>query len=335
MKNIFKVTFVIWGAIIGAGFISGQEINLFFNKFGKNGIIGILIAGLLMVMTIKKVCIKIYKDKIQNYQGFIDKTIPIDNIHIKLIMNNIITVLLLISFWIMCAAFNAYFKQEFQIPIWLIGTINCLLCYLILKNNSKAVIKINQILIPVIILAIIFLIFKQIPIKHLYETSMSNSIVSAILSGIVYASYNIVLLIPILVTLSKYLESEHQISIISIISGCIIIIIAVIVYFLLYTVPNIEDKEIPLIYIANNLGSLYHYIYGAVIVVAIFTTAISVGHGFLKNVTKTEKSYRRLALSIGITSIVISYVGFSNLVSYLYPLTGIIGLVQIIFILKP
>lgn len=34
LKNIYKTTFVIIGTIIGAGFASGQEIYLFFNRYG-------------------------------------------------------------------------------------------------------------------------------------------------------------------------------------------------------------------------------------------------------------------------------------------------------------
>ncbi len=36
IKNICKITFVIIGTIIGAGFASGQEIYTFFNKYGFN-----------------------------------------------------------------------------------------------------------------------------------------------------------------------------------------------------------------------------------------------------------------------------------------------------------
>lgn len=36
IKNIYKITFVITGTIIGAGFASGQEIYTFFNKYGIN-----------------------------------------------------------------------------------------------------------------------------------------------------------------------------------------------------------------------------------------------------------------------------------------------------------
>lgn len=34
MKNVLKIVFVIIGTTIGAGFASGQEIYLFFNKYG-------------------------------------------------------------------------------------------------------------------------------------------------------------------------------------------------------------------------------------------------------------------------------------------------------------
>ena len=40
MQEVIKVTSVIIGTIIGAGFISGQEIYNFFNKYGEAGRIG-------------------------------------------------------------------------------------------------------------------------------------------------------------------------------------------------------------------------------------------------------------------------------------------------------
>lgn len=35
MQGVVKITTVIIGTIIGAGFISGQEIYSFFNKYGN------------------------------------------------------------------------------------------------------------------------------------------------------------------------------------------------------------------------------------------------------------------------------------------------------------
>ena len=334
MQNISKITFVILGAIIGAGFISGQEIYLFFNRFDHEGLVGIIVSGIMMGIVIKKSCTIIHEKNIKNYQEFLHIIIPIENQFIKLIINNMITIFLLISFWVMVAAINSYFKQEFQIPIPIIGIIIFLLCYFVLIKNSKAVIKVNEILIPVILIFVLFLVIKQNDYINLQEIKFDESLFMPILSGIIYSNYNTVLLIPILITLNKFYTGRKQINIISILCAVIIICMELVVYLLIYHLPNIENIEIPLICIANSLGYIYHYLYGAVIILAIFTTAIAVGHGFLKNVTSTEKSYKRLALSIGLISIFISYIGFAKLISLLYPIFGILGIIQIIFILK-
>ena len=40
MKNSLKVVFVIIGTLIGAGFASGKEVYIFFNKYGSLGLLG-------------------------------------------------------------------------------------------------------------------------------------------------------------------------------------------------------------------------------------------------------------------------------------------------------
>ena len=45
MKEIFSIVLVIIGALVGAGFASGQEIFSFFYLDGKNGIYGIRLFG--------------------------------------------------------------------------------------------------------------------------------------------------------------------------------------------------------------------------------------------------------------------------------------------------
>ena len=72
MKNVLKVTFVIIGTMIGAGFASGKEIFLFFNSYGIKGFVGVLISTLLSSYIIAKV-FEIVKNKdIQNYGEFLE-----------------------------------------------------------------------------------------------------------------------------------------------------------------------------------------------------------------------------------------------------------------------
>ena len=57
MKNCIKISLVIIGALIGAGFASGQEIYLFFFSYGEKGILGIIASSILLGIIIYKTII--------------------------------------------------------------------------------------------------------------------------------------------------------------------------------------------------------------------------------------------------------------------------------------
>ena len=70
MKKILKAVFVIIGAVIGAGFASGQEIYIFFYQYGVNGILGIIISSLLLGFVTYKVLHICKEKKVTNYKVF-------------------------------------------------------------------------------------------------------------------------------------------------------------------------------------------------------------------------------------------------------------------------
>ena len=45
VKNDWRIALTYVGAIVGAGFASGQELTRFFVVFGGSGLLGIIIAG--------------------------------------------------------------------------------------------------------------------------------------------------------------------------------------------------------------------------------------------------------------------------------------------------
>ena len=67
---------------------------------------------------------------------------------------------------------------------------------------------------------------------------------------------------------------------------------------------------------------------------SIFTTAVSLGTSFLQNTAKNKRSYPQIALIMCITSVLVSQIGFSNLIENLYPIFGYLGLIQIFMIIK-
>ena len=337
MKNILKVVFVIIGTLIGAGFASGQEINTFFFSYGIKGIIGIIVSYTLMGIIIYKTLIIVKENKITNYIEFLDIIIKTKRKKtiIENIINIIINIFILITFFIMVAGFGAYTEQELGIKSEIGSIILAILIFMIFMTNIKGVIKANEILIPILIAFLIIigiLNIRQIDILNIKDYIIQKNQTNWILSAILYCSYNSILLIPSLITLKNYINTKKEITKISIITSAITILLALIIYIILIRVDvDIKNLEMPIVYVINNSFRTIKKGYGFIILTSIFTTAISLGNSFLQNFCKNEKKYTQTALIMCITSVIISKFGFSNLVNLLYPIFGYLGIIQIFY----
>ena len=337
MKNILKVVFVIIGTLIGAGFASGQEIYTFFFSYGLDGLIGILISSLILGIVIYKTLQIVQKYKIKTYKEFLEVFIKPKNngnfFNLKNIINIIINIFILITFFIMIAGFGAYFEQELEINKLIGSAILAILSYIIFTTSVKGVVKVNEILVPILIvfITIIGLInLKSIDLFNIQNYVIRTNESNSILSGILYASYNSILLIPVLITLKDYLKDKKQIKIISILTTFIILLLAIILFLLLIKVDvDITKLEMPIVYVVSNMFRGLKTVYGFIILGSILTTSISLGTSFLQNTSKNKKSYTQIAIIMCITSVLVSQIGFSNLINLLYPIFGYLGLIQI------
>ena len=339
MKDIIKVVFVIIGTFIGAGFASGQEIYLFFFSYGINGLIGILISSILMGVVISKTLKIIKQNNIQNYKEFLNIIISKNkkrynkNSSIAKVINLVVNTFTLVTFFIMIAGFGTYFAQEFGINQIVGSFVLATITYIILNTSVKGVVKANGIIVPILIILvgiIGILNIKNLPLLQIKNYMILNNNIEFILQAILYASYNSILLIPVLITLNKYIKNKKQITKISILSSVIIAIMSTLIFLLLTKVDvDIEKLEMPAVYVVSNMFYILKYLYGFVILGSIFTTTISLGMSFLQNTSKNEKSYSHIALIMCITSVIVSKIGFSNLVNLLYPVFGYLGLLQI------
>lgn len=153
--TILKIVFVIIGTLIGAGFASGQEVYTFFFSFGKKGLIGIFIASLVISLAIYKTFKTILKTNVKNYEDFLK--LFIKNKKNYYVIDAIINIFILISFYIMIAGFGAYLQQEFNLNSILGSSILAILCVILFRKNVDGVIKLNTIIIPILITIIILI----------------------------------------------------------------------------------------------------------------------------------------------------------------------------------
>lgn len=331
MQEVIKVTSVIIGTIIGAGFISGQEIYSFFNKYKDAGRIGILISISILAIVIYKTYKIAYENKIKNYEELLDYTMKGTNRIIIYSIKNVINIFLIISFLIMCSAFSTYCQETYGMPRIVGGAIISTLSYIILIKDVRAIINTNELLMPLIIIFII--IISIISIKSIdISTNNIQNVEKTILSGILYANYNSIVLVPMLIGIKGQIKTKKQINQIALFSFIIMLILTFLIYEMQKNVN--ENLEMPMLSIASQISWQFLIIYGIMMQIAIFTSAISAGYSLICNITKENKYKKIVALTLCIIAIPISTISFSALVNLMYPIFGLLGILQIFFLLK-
>ena len=336
MKNCIKIALVIIGALIGAGFASGQEIYLFFFSYGKRGIFGIAVSAILLGIIIYKTMIIIKKNKITTYKEFLLSIVPKKWRKEKVleIINIIINIFILITFYIMIAGFGGYLAETIEIPQIIGSSILAIMCVIIMSKETKGIVKVSEIIVPILIVFIVV-----IGVYTVISTNVANKIEqmniingsSWLVSGVLYASYNTILLIPVLISVNNIID-RREVSKTSIVITFMIFLLATAVFVSMLKIDvNIKRIEMPVSYVISTQLPKLKVLYGIVILTSILTTAISLIAGLMQNVK--EKNNKKIMLClICISSIFISQIGFSALINFLYPIFGYIGIIQIILI---
>ncbi|MCI9365534.1 MAG: hypothetical protein HFJ54_02735 [Clostridia bacterium] len=252
--KILSCIFVIIGIIIGAGFASGKEIYTFFFVYGKNGIIGIIISSFLIGYTIYKSLKIIREYEINNYDELLKKVIikKYKNISIEKVLITIINIFLLITFFVMCAGFTAYFKQEFGINEIYTSILIACLNYFVLSKNTKGIIGLNTILIPVIIILLSIFMVKDISsgVETIEQLITSNAWLP---KAVLYASYNSITLISMLIPMKKYIRDKKDIIKVAISTTIIIILLASIIFIMINNInTDISKIELPAVFASRN-----------------------------------------------------------------------------------
>ena len=336
MKNCIKIALVIIGALIGAGFASGQEIYLFFFSYGKRGILGIGVSAILLGIIIYKTMIIIKKNKITTYKEFLLSIVPKKWRKEKVleIINIIINIFILITFYIMIAGFGGYLAETIKIPQIIGSSILAIMCVIIMSKETKGIVKVSEIIVPILIVFIVV-----IGVYTVISTNVANKIEqmniingsSWLVSGVLYASYNTILLIPVLISVNNIIY-RRELSKTSIVITFMIFLLATAVFVSMLKIDvNIKRIEMPISYVISTQLPKLKVLYGIVILTSILTTAISLIAGLMQNVK--EKNNKKIWLYlICISSIFISQIGFSALINFLYPIFGYIGIIQILLI---
>lgn len=319
-KQIIKIiaySLAILGTTIGAGFVSGKEIANFFNVYGNFSYIAALILGVVYFFSIKLFY------KCQDLSIFTKSKV----------LTSIVMFSQFISLSAMFAGLNSiltnYFGTKYLFYIFIIISFVIILCGL------KGLTNTNLILMPILVLFIFYIGSSAIFSNTHFDIEIISSSPTKILTYLLmYIGLDLFSCYPICLALGKK-QTKKQQNITALIVS--ITIFALVVCYLVSVLNKGSDYayfDMPILHfiIAHN-DSLY--IFTCVIVcIGIITTLLSNGfvlYDSCKNLF--NKNWFVVFLSMFCGAYILSYMGFSNIVEYLYPLLGIIGLTLIILLM--
>lgn len=276
------------------------------------------------------------KIKKNNRKKFDYKTNNKVKFELKNIFEIIINIFLIMSFCVMVSGFVGFMHQEFFVNNIFSYFFIIIFLIILFNKNVNFFMKINTLLVPIIIFCIIYfsfiLLFKK-PKLYDVQTIKFNFNKAIIYNGLIYAGYNLLSIIPIIIPLSNKVNKIKNIKYIgTIFFMSVILLSALVMYILSCNQLYAKTMEMPVVSIISCLGIKYKIIYCCIIGIAIITSALSVGRGYIDQYLEKERTFRIFILVI--SSLVCMPIGFSKLLKYVYPIFGCIGIFQSILIIK-
>lgn len=318
--KIFTLVSMVLGCFVGAGFVSGREVASYFSIFGYNSIFGIILATILLFVLIVLFFLLSYIA--DSFSKFIHIYFGRSGCIINFLFA--VSLLILISSMFACSISIA---DSLNINKFFIMLSNGILVLFVSIGNMKMLSRINNILMPMLIIILLVVTIGD----NFYLSQAENNIFLTLVSSSNYAFINIVTLGLFILEIGKHYNLKQKI-LGSLFSS---LIIGVLLYLLNNAIiqNNLFDASMPILELAMQKNKLLGKLTGVAIWFGLFTTLVSCVVILSNYINKFVKN-RLISLQISIiTGMIFSYIGFGVIVSYVYSIIGLIGLVMVIRII--
>ncbi|MBQ7916828.1 MAG: hypothetical protein IJ315_08630 [Firmicutes bacterium] len=324
-----KAAAIIVGSVIGAGFASGQEVMRFFTSYGVKGLGSMVLSGLLFIW----ICYRVFAGTGKEYKTYLRTLMPR---RAAVVIEGITLIFMMFSYGAMLSGSGALMEQEWGwnyfsgILLMLAGTMGVFLAGL------SGLVWINTIMVPLIVGMLLWVCLSglsrtSLPIAYLQTSPLSIPwselpSLAFLWDGLLYTSYNLLTLIPVLCTLRAVLPSKKEKITASVAGGGILLIISFILGLAsLANYDTMKGMEIPIFALLED-EQLQGLMCCLLLLAAMLTTAISDGYICIQYLQRRGMSLQISVCMIGLAGGLIGSLGFSSLVGKVYPLFGILGL---------
>lgn len=325
--KVLKTSFVIIGAVIGAGFASGKEIFEYFAKYGIWSLLFVIPLFFCMYFffyTYLNFGSKQKDFNLKESNKYLCKSIKIFNKNI-----NFFDICLFLTFLIhtsamfsgLIALFSTYLPSGYNFIYFLISLIITLI---LLKTSFKSFKLLSNLVVPLIIICLILNVICSFN-SGTFSTSFGiTNVLPLPFLTIVYASQNTFFSSFIIIKLGKDLtkKEQHLTSILTAVILSILIIFGILCFMFN---PKLAYSEMPFAEVAIAINPIFSFVFAIILLGSIITTHATCLTS-LKEYFKGEKKYNNTFLML-VLVILLSMLNFGKIVKYLYPLIGAFGIV--------
>jgi len=318
------------GAVVGAGFASGQEIVQFFVSYGVYGFKGVIIATILFAVCGGLLLHIAHLNQVSNYQNIlkiifgdrIGKTIDIA-----------LAVFLFLGLSTMLSASGAVFFEHLFLPKWLGIFLAYILILMFLFTGKSGLVFSYNLLVPIKITLMVLIAGYIILFANTDDVGFHTAFFRPLdqqswgIAAILYVAYNFALAMVVLTEYQPLTTRKNAIT--GAVWGGLVLGF---VLFLNFTAmskywPTVIHYEVPMLYVTGNVFGPVKLVYCLVLWVGILTTAFANAYGVAQRIAKSIGLRYELCLMLCATaSLPVSMQSFSSLVGKIYPIFGLLGI---------
>lgn len=335
-KKIMSVALAYVGIIVGAGLSSGQDLMQYFISFGKWGLIGVIVLGILNAIFGRIIV------TLGSYYRSNDHSEVLSKISHP-ITNWILDISLVISCFVigfvMIAGAGSNLNQQFGLPTWIGALICALLVLSVSFLDFEKITNIIGIFTPIVIVMIVIiaghtLLGQNFDLNQLHRSAvaMESPMPNIWMSVINYFALCVMTGVSMAFVLGGSIIRIGVAEKGGTIGGSIVGFIIALASFVLFTrVDQLSGVDIPMLVLANEVHPWFAFLYAIVVFGLIFNTAFSLYYALAKRLAGESESRFKLYLIISVTiGFALSFLGFRELVGLMYPALGYIGLVMLL-----
>lgn len=335
MKNVLRIGSAFIGVIVGAGFASGQEILQYFTSFGIPGLIGAVIAtvlfsyiGMLLVWLGSRTKTTSHKEVIYRISGR----------YLGTVIDYILIFTLFGVGVVMLAGAGSNLNQQFGLPFFVGTTLMTILVILTGLLKVNRVVSIIGSITPVLIIFVVFIsIYSLLTMDGTFASlnqvaqSTPTTLPNWFISSINYVSFNVAVGASMSIVMGGAEKNPKTAAIGGLVGGLVLGILIILMHLAIFSkIEEVGTLDMPMLGIVSNLSPILGLIMSLVIFGMIYNTAIGMFFSFTARFAESgTKKFKIFFISTMIVGYFASYVGFTDLVSYFYPLIGYLGIILI------